>query len=485
MSRPLSFVFRGETVTPTAFRPTLTVLEWLREERRATGTKEGCNEGDCGACTVVLRRIVDGRPQAQPVNSCILLLAQLDGAELLTIEDLAAGGSLHPIQQAMVEHHGSQCGFCTPGIVMSLYALDATGRPATRRDVVDALAGNLCRCTGYRPIVAAALDALARPDRTEAPPSAALLALARETADMVVGEPDRFVAAPASVDALADLYLGHPDATLVAGATDVGLWVTKRLDDLRKIIWLGRCADLGRIEDDGTRIVIGAAASHAAARPALAAIDPDLDELMRRFGSEQVRASGTVGGNIANGSPVGDLAPALIALGATLRLRRGRETRTLPIEDFFLAYGRQDRRPGEFLTAVEVPKLVSGTAFRCIKISKRFDEDISSVMGAIAIGRDGTRVTAARLAFGGMAATPRRAVAAEVALVGSDLAEAATWKPALDALAADFTPIGDLRASADYRMDVARAIVTKALMEIGGDPARTRLHATRGLRDAA
>lgn len=460
--------------------PRRTLLDWLREDRRATGTKEGCAEGDCGACTVVLRRMEAGRLVARPVNACILLLGQVDGAEILTVEDLAAGGALHPVQAAMVTHHGSQCGFCTPGIVMSLFALHEEGpRPVTRAAVQDALAGNLCRCTGYRPIVDAALAACSGPPGApfgDAARTTGLLRDIADEADLFLGDETRFFAAPASEDALAALYARYPDATLVAGATDVGLWITKGLADLRRIIALGRVRGLDKVVERPDSLHLGATVTHERAAPCLTALDPDLGEVMRRFGSVQVRASGTIGGNLANGSPIGDLAPAFLALGATLHLRRGDSRRDLPLEDFFLAYRRQDRQPGEFVTGITVARPGPGDVFRAWKVSKRFDEDISAVLGAFRLTLDGRRVAAARLAYGGMAGIPKRAQAAEAALVGASLDAPDEWAAAFDALAEDFTPLSDARASAAYRGQVARNLLRKALVEIAeGDDAATRL----------
>ncbi|MEJ1156939.1 xanthine dehydrogenase small subunit [Prosthecomicrobium sp. N25] len=484
----IRYLSRGEVVEVAGFDPMTTLLDHIRLGRGRTGTKEGCGEGDCGACTVAIGHLVGERVVYEPVNACIALLGQIDGCELVTIEDLAtAEGGLHPLQAAMVEHHGSQCGFCTPGIVMSLFSLYQGEAAITRKAVTDQLAGNLCRCTGYRPIVDAALAAsAARPAeepadrfRARAAETAAALAALRDGADLRVGSEESFIAAPTSLESLAALALAHPDATLVAGATDVGLWITKQLRVLPKIILLGRVAGLDAVTDHGDRIEIGATATYARAEAALAAIDPDLGELWRRIGSKQVRASGTVGGNIANGSPIGDTPPALIALGATLTLRRGEERRTMPLEDFFLAYGRQDRRPGEFVESVTVPKLAAGQHFRAYKISKRFDQDISAVLGALRVTVADGRIAEARVAFGGMAATPKRAAGTEAALVGAVLADPATWAPALSAVRSDFTPLSDMRASAAYRAEVAAALVEKALIEIAGPAAPTRIIGSR------
>jgi xanthine dehydrogenase small subunit len=485
--RAIRFLHRGAVVELDGFSPRRTLLDWLREDRRLTGTKEGCAEGDCGACTVVLARLKDGRVAFEPVNACILLLGQIDGAALITVEDLADNGALHPVQAAMVAHHGSQCGFCTPGIVMSLFAHYHEGpRPPTRAAINDALAGNLCRCTGYRPIVDAALDVMSGPaDDRFARMGAALatdLAALQDRRDVFVGDGDAFFAVPATLSSLAAILSAHPDATVLAGATDVGLWLTKGLMDLGKFVWLGRVAGLDQLVEDDGSLRLGAMVTHAAAHAALARLDPDLGEVMRRFGSAQVRASGTVGGNIANGSPIGDLAPCLIALGATLHLQHGAAARDLPLEDFFLAYRHQDRRPGEVVTGVTVPKLAAHHAFRAYKVSKRFDEDISAVMGAFRFTLDAGRITEARIAFGGMAGTPKRASGAEAALMGASLADVASWGAALKAITADYQPLTDQRATATYRTTVARNLLGKALMEVAGVDGETRLI---GLRDTS
>ncbi len=471
--------------------PTLTLLDYLRLIEHAVGTKEGCAEGDCGACTVVLRKHIGGRLVYQPVNACILLAGQADGAEVITVEDLADGETLHPVQQQLVDQHGSQCGFCTPGFVMMLFALyhrERDGR-LDRATVNDWIAGNLCRCTGYRPIVDAALsscsgsriDRFAVQERDVMP----ALRLLEDDDDLFVGSDSRFFAAPASLEGLSTLYAAHPDAVLVSGATDVGLWITKKLQTLPKIIWLGRVRVLDAIEDDRDGVTFGATVSHEAALPYLAAIDPDLGELMRRFAGKQIRTVGTIGGNIANGSPIGDTPPALIALGATLTLQKGDAQRNVPLEDFFIAYGKQDRDAGELIRSVHVPKLKPSERFRCYKISKRFDQDISAALGAFKFTLAGSRIEGARMAFGGMAPTPKRASRSETALTGADLEDEASWQPALAALSQDFTPITDHRASAAYRGEVARALLRKALIEVGGTAAaNTRIVGIRERIDA-
>jgi xanthine dehydrogenase small subunit len=487
----LQFIRGGRAVRLDRFSPRASVLDWLRLEERSTGTKEGCAEGDCGACAVVVARERDGRLIYEPVNSCITLLGQLDGAELITVENLAEGGALHPVQAAMARLHGSQCGFCTPGIVMSLFAHYQECNGVTSRDTInDVLAGNLCRCTGYRPIVDAALEACSQRagdhfGRTAAVRLDALRAL-DDKADLLVGDDASFFAAPASEQSLARLYARHPDATIVAGATDVGLWITKKLAAMEKVIHLGRVRELSSIAENVDSYALGAIMSLSRALPVLGSIDPDIAEVLRRFGSIQVRACGTVGGNIANGSPIGDLAPMLIALGTTVELRCGDEIRTLPLERFFLDYGKQDRQSGEFVRRIQVPRLARGMQFRAYKITKRFDEDISAVLAAFRFTLDGNRIGEARAAFGGMAGIPKRAKNLEARLRGLSLSDASGWRAAAAAIKEDFTPLNDLRASAGYRSRVAANLVIKALAELAGTATDvTRLADRRMVADAA
>ncbi|QIG49675.1 xanthine dehydrogenase small subunit [Nordella sp. HKS 07] len=485
----IKFLRRGEVVELAQLAPMRTLLDYLRLGEASRGTKEGCGEGDCGACTVSLGSLKDGRLVYEPVNACILLLGQVDGKDVVTVDDLSRGGKLHPIQQAMVETHGSQCGFCTPGFVMSLFALYQSDVAADRQTVVDQVAGNLCRCTGYRPIIEAALAACTgSPDdawsRARAETAQALARL-DDGSDIFIGDETAFFAAPASDAALAQLTAQHPDAVLLAGATDVGLWITKQLRDIGKIIHLGRLSSLRRVEDTIDAVRLGAAVTYAEAERALGDIDPDLTELLRRLGSKQVRASGTIGGNIANGSPIGDTPPALIALGAELELRKGATMRRIALEDFFIAYGKQDRAPDEIVASVSIPRLRRDEAFRCYKITKRFDQDISSVLGAFKFTIAARRVTGARIAYGGMAATPKRALKTETAAHSLSLDDPAGWEAAADCLAQDFQPIGDHRASAGYRAETARALFIKALTEISGMPTRaTRVTGFRELVDA-
>jgi xanthine dehydrogenase small subunit len=482
MRNSVRFLRNGRIVEIDDFAPSALLLDYLRITEGATGTKEGCSEGDCGACTVAVGRMRDGELVYEPVNACIQILGGLDGTDIVAVEDIGGtGGGLHPVQEKLVEKHGSQCGFCTPGFVMTLFTLfHATDGPVDRRTVNDWLAGNLCRCTGYRPIVDAAMEAMSgsRQDRHTqiADVTVARLNAIADDEDIFIGYESRFFAAPASIDSLAVLYQHHPDAVLVAGGTDVGLWITKQLRDLPKIIHLGRVRDLDRIEETKHELLIGPTVTYAAVERQIGAVDPDLGELFRRLGARQVRACGTIGGNIANGSPIGDTPPALIALGASIELRRGTQLRVMSLEEYFIDYGKQNRQPGEFLTGILIPKPQPGDVYRCYKISKRFDQDISSVMGAFRFTVEDGAITDARIAYGGMAGIPKRALYTEASLRGTRVADGQAWTRAFEALREDYAPIDDHRATAKYRAETAQALLGKALIEAAGTKSlRTRV----------
>lgn len=471
MRTSLRFIFNGERQEIADLAPHTTVLRWLREQRRATGTKEGCAEGDCGACTVVLVELHQDRLHYRAINSCIALLAGLDGKALISVEHLSdRPESAHPIQLALAERHGSQCGFCTPGIVMSMLAHVHDEQPPS---ALDTLAGNLCRCTGYGPI----LDTLEHID-TEAARAhlgfadqqliKQLQALQSDDDIELASERGRYLS-PASAASLGQTLVEQPDAQLVAGATDVGLWITKEGRRFDTLVGLNRVRDLRYVREHGGWLEIGAGATYGDAQPALSAWHPGLATLLRRIASTQIRNSGTILGNIANGSPIGDMPPALIALGATLEIAHGEQTREIRLQDYFIDYGRQDLQPGEYLRAVRIPPLAPDELFASYKISKRFEQDISAVSAAfwLDISPNGNVVNA-RACYGGMAATPRRAPALEAALMGQPLSPESARRAA-EALASDFRPLSDWRASADYRLRVAANLLLKFALEQRGE----------------
>ena len=500
----IRFLLDGEPVELRDIDPTRSLLQYLREDLRRTGTKEGCAEGDCGACTVVIGELSDDgqRVQLRAINACIQFLPALDGRALFTVESLGRPGDLHPVQRALIDCHASQCGFCTPGFAMSLFALYRSKPVPSRAQVEDALSGNLCRCTGYRPIIDAALsmydpaaadsgnaDAskhwLRRPAGDQGLPCSGERALAaqlralRDDAQLLIARGARRHHQPTRLDELAALVAAEPQALLLAGGTDVGLWVSKQQRELGTVIQLTRVVELQRIERHGEILQIGAAVSLEDAFCAIVEHYPELAELHRRFASLPIRNAGTLCGNVANGSPIGDSMPALIALGASLLLRRGEALRELPLEDFYLGYQRTARRPGEFVQALRLPLPAadapsnsqpgeqSGSErrlLRCYKIAKRFDQDISAVCAAFVLSLDGGVISTARIAFGGMAEIPKRAARCEAALLGRECSEAGA-RAAIDALAEDFQPISDMRASADYRLRVAGNLLRRCLLE--------------------
>lgn len=460
----ITFLLNGESVQLQGVAPTATLLDWLRETRGLTGTKEGCNEGDCGACTVM----VTDDQGARALNACILFLPQLHGKAIRTVEGISGpDGQLHPVQDAMVTHHGSQCGFCTPGFIMSMATAHLNGE--TAHD--DVLAGNLCRCTGYAPIIRAAeaAEKAPTPDWMKESDNISLPEVSAEEGPAPQGleaaSPPPPTMMPQSVDDLATLYAANPNATLIAGATDVGLWVTKQMRDLKDVIFLGQCKDLQQIEITDEEIRIGAGVTMDRVLQLMKSHYPSYAEMIRRYGSGQVRAAATIGGNVANGSPIGDNPPALIALNARLHLRQGEACRTVPVEKFFIDYGQQDRAAGEFVEAISIPRLPD--LLRVYKLSKRFDQDISAVCGAFYIEVQENLITQARIAFGGMAGIPKRADAVEAALIGKPWQED-TISQTAEAWAQDFAPLTDMRASAEYRLKAARNMLTRYFHEMNG-----------------
>jgi len=515
MHSSVRFILAGQIEEVVNGDPTRTVLEYLREQKGLCGTKEGCAEGDCGACTVVIGELHGEGMRYQAVNSCIQFLPSLDGKQLICVEDLATPGNqsadvqlpgiqLHAVQQAMVDQHGSQCGFCTPGFVMSLFSMfhHQPDQAITREQTELGLAGNLCRCTGYAPIVRAAEQALTagRTDRfsqqeseriaqlnniqsndclsytesahadlagTKSSGAANTYTYLRNEIDGSPGHEQRQTRtfySPRSLQTLCELLHEHPNATMVAGATDVGLWVTKKLQRLETIIYLGKVDELKQLDDDGKHLTIGAGVTYADASDRLCALYPGFQTLINRLGGAQVRNAGTIGGNIANGSPIGDMPPALIALGARLVLCSVDGQREIDLEDFFIKYGKQDLRAGECVQQIKLPKPSESQRFATYKISKRIEQDISALCSAFALQVEDGQITHARVCFGGMAGTPKRALHCENVLIGRPFVQE-TINAAMQAILDDYTPMSDMRASANYRMQVAQNLLQRFYLE--------------------
>lgn len=465
------FLLNDQPVSVSDTGASDTLLDYLRLERRLTGTKEGCAEGDCGACTVLVGRLGEAGLVYEPVNACIRFLASVDGCHVVTVEHLRGrDGQLHPVQQAMVDHHGSQCGFCTPGFVMALYALWMQHPKPTEKQVETALQGNLCRCTGYQPIVLAAMAASEYGSpasdylTTQRQEITARLQGLKDGRRVVCGPADNQAILPSSVDDLADVLQAHPDATIIAGATDVGLWVTKFLQEISPAVFIAHLDELKAIAVEDDCITVGAGASYTDCETAIAGHFPHLSEYWNRIAGWQVRNMGTVGGNIANGSPIGDTPPVLIALGAEITLRKGSEQRSMALEDFFIEYGKQDRKAGEFVEKIRIPRPAANQIDAAYKISKRRDEDISSLAAGISVVLTENVITGCAIAFGGMAATPKRAAKAEAALLGQTWSQAAFDSAAI-ALLQDFKPLTDWRASAQYRMLSAQNLLRRFYLE--------------------
>ncbi|MDF3935654.1 xanthine dehydrogenase small subunit [Pseudomonas citronellolis] len=471
----IQFLLDDELRQADDLAPETSLLDYLRTQLGRTGTKEGCASGDCGACTVVLAEPQGDGLRYRAVNACITPLGALHGRQLLSVESLAEGQRLHPVQQAMVDCHGAQCGFCTPGIVMSLFAWRHDGCAHDRDSALAALSGNLCRCTGYRPILDAAkrIASDAQTDRFDAGARATAERLRALPAGARLDHGEQHAWLPTSLDELDALLMDYPQARLVAGATDLALEATQALKAFPQLIHLERVPELRRLEEHPDYLLIGAARPYADCVEALQGF-PGVPELLERLGSLQVRQRGSFGGNVANASPIGDTPPVLLALDARLRLRRAGQVREIAIDGFFTGYRQSVLQPGEYLEGIVIPRLREGQLFRVDKISKRRDDDISAVCLALRLDLDEHgRVRDARLACGGMAATPLRGARSEAALRGRPF-DADAVRAAQAALAEDFQPIDDLRASAAYRLKVAQNLLQRALVEFAPSLAEVR-----------
>lgn len=479
------FLLNNDVVTIENIDPNMTVIQYLREIQFKTGTKEGCASGDCGACTVVLAELDAnnaGQLLYKSINSCITFVGNLHGKQLITVEDLKTGAKFHHTQQTIVDNHGSQCGFCTPGFVMSSFALHKHNKTPNRAEVLAALAGNLCRCTGYRSIIEAAMtsseaieeDSFAQHYQATVTTLTEFQALASAK---LTGNGHHFFA-PKNIAELAYELIHEPKSTLVAGGTDLALLVTQNLATIDKLVYVGNVEELMNFEETDTEIVIGSGLPYSKFIDTLHHYYPDLGEMIERIGSKQIRNSGTLGGNVGNASPIGDMPPALIALGATMTLHHDGVERTILVEDYFVDYKKTVLKPSEFIKSIQIPKPVAGQILKLYKISKRHDDDISAVLAAIFIEHNSTqnalKITNVRMAFGGMAAIPKRAFTAENQLLGKNLTKEAVAL-AKQSLSNDFQPMSDVRASDKYRMTVAKNLIEKCYLELQSNVIETRV----------
>ncbi|WP_341665727.1 xanthine dehydrogenase small subunit [Vibrio sp.] len=448
--------------------PNMTVLQYLRTHIYKTGTKEGCASGDCGACTAVLAEVKNNHLQYRSINTCITFISYLHGKQLITVEDLCQDNQLHPVQQAMVDFHGSQCGYCTPGFIMSMFALVKNKPNASKQDILESLAGNLCRCTGYRSILDAVLSLRSNKSlvdnfsSSERNTVSQLAALNQEAASLRYDKLTAYL--PRSTKELAKVYSVNPKAKLVAGGTDLALEVTQQHKKIDTLICLHLVEDMKVCFEKEDMLVIGANTNITDAAQALVNLFPDFSDLLHRFASPQIRNLGTLGGNIANASPIGDIAPLFIALNAKLKLRSGNNTRILPIEDFFVRYKVTAQQKSEFIEQIHIPKLQKHNFFRAYKLSKRLDDDISAVCGAFNIEIENNKIVSARIAFGGMAETPKRATQCESTLIGNAWSQE-TIDSATISLNKDFEPLSDFRASKEYRSVTAANMLQRLFIE--------------------
>jgi xanthine dehydrogenase small subunit len=449
--------------------PNTTVLDYLREHRYLTGTKEGCASGDCGACTVVIAQVEDKSLVYRSTNACISAIGSLHGKQLITVEDLKQPDKLHSVQQAMVDCHGSQCGFCTPGFTMSLFALRKNNTTPNKHKIIESLGGNLCRCTGYRPIIDAAERILkcSPTDKFTDTEDWVIEQLNEINDDCPQGrlyDSDKQFFSPRSSDELADLLLEHPEAKLVAGGTDLCLEFTQFLQDVKILVHTGRALDMAQVSLTDDNLELGASVTYSQAADHLVALYPDVKELIERLGSLQIRNQATIAGNIGNASPIGDMPPVLIALGAKLVLRRGKETRVVAVEDYFVKYKVTILQPSEFIEKIIIPRPKPDTQFKVYKISKRLEDDISATCGAFNLRVQNGIVTNIVIAFGGMAEIPKRASYCEQALLNQAW-NTQTVERAIEQIVQDFSPISDFRASAEYRLSVSQNMLRRLLLE--------------------
>ena len=467
-SNKINFVWENKICSASNPDPNETILNYVRLKLKKTGTKEGCAEGGCGACTVVLGELKNNNIIYKAINSCISFVPSLEGKELILVEDLVSkNGSLHPVQDAMIKYHGSQCGFCTPGFVMSLFAMYKNFSSYNYENIQDSISGNLCRCTGYRPIIDAAksLNNVSRSDKFYKNKKKTLNLLKKirmENLSLKNGNKKYF--SPKSINELQKIIKKNPNPIFLSGATDLSLIVTKERKEINNIISLNSIKELKFIKERNSNIEVGAATSLIEFELFIKKYYPDFNSILKRYGSVQIRNVATMAGNIATASPIGDTLPLLLSLDAKLVLQKESNKTILPLKNFFISYRKTRLKKGQFIHSIIIP-IFKKNIFKAYKISKRIDDDISSVCASFNLEIINKKIKKVKIAYGGMAPIPKRAINCEKILTNSLFSEE-TFKKAEKKLEKDFAPIDDMRASKDYRMEIAKNLLTKCFIEI-------------------
>jgi len=464
----ISFIRNDQIIEIKNPDPNETLLNYIRAKLKKTGTKEGCAEGGCGACTVVLGELKNNEINYKSINSCITFLPTLQGKQLILVEDLISkDGTLHPVQEAMVNYHGSQCGFCTPGFVMALFSMFKQYSKFKDRVIKDSIAGNLCRCTGYQPIINAA-KSLKNKNRIDIfsknkKKTINLLKKINNKSIKIYNNGKKYFA-PRYVQELKKILKKNTNADFLSGGTDLSLVVTKERKNINSIIYMNSIKELNYIKNNNKYIEIGASTTLIDLESYIKKYFPDFTKILKRYGSPQIRNVGTIAGNIATASPIGDCLPLLLSLNAKVVLQDLKKTKISSLDSFFISYRKTKLKKGQFIHSIRIPLLKNNT-FKAYKISKRFDDDISSVCAAFNLTIIKNKIENVRIAYGGMAAIPKRAIFCEKILLKSLMTDEVINK-AKEAIEKDFKPINDMRASGSYRTKVAKNLLEKCFMEI-------------------
>jgi len=467
-SSTLKFVWENKIHSISNIDPNETILNYVRLNLKKTGTKEGCAEGGCGACTVVLGDLTNNKIDYRAINSCIAFVPSLEGKQLILVEDLVSkNGALHSVQEAMVNYHGSQCGFCTPGFVMSLFAMYKNFSSYSKENIQDSISGNLCRCTGYRPIVDAAksLNNVNRLDQFDKNKKQIISLLKKiNSENLIIQNRNKKYFSPKNINELKKTIKDNPNSIFLSGGTDLSLNVTKGRKDINNIISLNLIKELKFIKERNGNIEVGAATSLIEFELFIKKYYPDFNAILKRYGSVQIRNVATIAGNIATASPIGDTLPLLLSLDAKVVLQKISKKTILPLNNFFVSYRKTKLKKGQFIHSIIIP-IFKKNIFKAYKISKRIDDDISSVCASFNLEINNKKIKNIKIAYGGMAPIPKRAINCEKTLINSNLSEE-IFEKAKKNLEKDFSPINDTRASKGYRMEVAKNLLMKCFIEI-------------------